>query len=196
MSEQLEDVAWDDYYEAVTGREPRDFVVEAATASDGPGRAIDLGCGDGTETRYLLEDGWLVLAVDGQTSAIRRTIARAGALGDRLSTRVQGFEDLGELPEADLVVAPFTLPFCPPDAFAAMWETVTASVAPNGRIAANFFGPNDTWFGSPGMTFHSREQVESLFAGFEVESLEELDEDGDAASGAKHWHLFTVRARR
>ncbi len=196
MASELDAVDWDGYYEAVAGREPRELVVGAAASFGEPGRAIDLGCGDGTETRYLLEDGWLVLAVDGQPSAIRRTIARAGALGDRLNTRVQGFEDLSELPEADLVVAPFTLPFCPPDAFEAMWAKVQASVAPGGRISANFFGPNDTWFGAPGMTFHARAEVEALFDGFEIESFVEEDEDGEAASGAKHWHVFTVQARR
>lgn len=46
------------------------------------------------------------------------------------------------------------------------------------------------------MTFHTEEQVRRMFEGFEVEYFYEMDEDGKAVSGPKHWHVFTVIARQ
>jgi hypothetical protein len=46
------------------------------------------------------------------------------------------------------------------------------------------------------MTFHTEEQVRALPDKSEIESFHEQDEDGTATSGPKHWHLFTVIARK
>jgi hypothetical protein len=46
------------------------------------------------------------------------------------------------------------------------------------------------------MTFQTREQVDALFAEFDVHVLREQDEDGSAVSGPKHWHVFHVIAAK
>jgi hypothetical protein len=46
------------------------------------------------------------------------------------------------------------------------------------------------------MTFHTREQLEGLFTGFDVHVFREQDEDGPAVSGPKHWHMFHVIATK
>ncbi len=47
------------------------------------------------------------------------------------------------------------------------------------------------------MSFQSRGEIEQLLDGWEVERLDELDQDGQTAVGErKHWHLFHVVARR
>jgi hypothetical protein len=47
------------------------------------------------------------------------------------------------------------------------------------------------------MTFHSSEQVKSMFVDdFEIEALEEIEEEGEAFSGPKHWHIFDIIARK
>jgi hypothetical protein len=46
------------------------------------------------------------------------------------------------------------------------------------------------------MSSFSREQALALFDGLETEHTEEEDEDGDACSGPKHWHVFHVVAHR
>jgi hypothetical protein len=42
------------------------------------------------------------------------------------------------------------------------------------------------------MSFHSRDQVESLARGFRLEMLRETEEEGMAFSGPKHWHYFDL----
>lgn len=193
MPDQLDQVDWDAYYDAVTEREPREEVVRAVAAGR-PGFAIELGCGDGIDTETLLDAGWEVLAIDAEPASLRRVAGRlAGRTG--VSTELSRFEDITDLPPADLVVAAYSLPFCPPGAFDRLWSTIRGALVGGGRFSGNFFGPNDTWAGSPGMSFHARPDLERLFEGFEIEVFDETDEDGQAASGPKHWHLFSVMAR-
>lgn len=189
--EQLGDVVWEDFYDQVADREPRDEVVRAARVGR-PGFAVELGCGDGTDSRFLLTAGWQVLAIDAEPGAIDRVGRLAAGLGG-LTTRLARFEEIDGLPPADLIVAAYTLPFCPPDAFDRLWSHVRTSLSGGGRFSGNFFGPRDTWFGSPGMSFHDRGDLERLFAGFDIEVFDEADEEGLTAAGhSKHWHVFSV----
>jgi SAM-dependent methyltransferase len=46
-----------------------------------PGRALDLGCGEGADARWLAERGWHVVAVDISETALRRAADDAAAAG-------------------------------------------------------------------------------------------------------------------
>jgi SAM-dependent methyltransferase len=46
-----------------------------------PGRALDLGCGNGRHAMWLAERGWRVTAVDFSTEALRQARERAAATG-------------------------------------------------------------------------------------------------------------------
>lgn len=196
MSDQ--DLTWEDFYNRMQGREPRQLLLDVLEKfpEQASFQAIDLGCGDGTETALLLSHGWHVLAVDGESAAIRHLMEKVPKEGQALlQTQVAKFEDV-ILPPADLIHASFSLPFCHPDHFATFWDKIVRAVKPGGRFAGQFFGVRDSWANEKGMTFHTEEQVLSMFADFELESFQEIDEDGEAASGPKHWHIFAVIARK
>lgn len=190
--------SWDNYYRKIQGRKPRQLLLDALELFDGEPSlfAIDLGCGDGTETAVLLERGWNVLAVDGEPAAIGRLLEKipAGARA-RLQTQVAKFKDV-VLPPADLVHASLSIPFCEPEHFPGLWDKIVDAVRPGGRFAGQFFGMRDSWAGDPAMTFHTEGQVRAMLEGFATESFVEMDEDGVAVSGPKHWHVFTVIARK
>ena len=46
------------------------------------------------------------------------------------------------------------------------------------------------------MTFLTLERVRGLVAPLDVISLDEIDEEGQAYAGPKHWHRYEVLARR
>jgi SAM-dependent methyltransferase len=56
-------------------------VVLAALDRLAPGRALDLGCGNGRHAMWLAERGWRVTAVDFSTEALRQARERATAGG-------------------------------------------------------------------------------------------------------------------
>ncbi|WP_285116056.1 class I SAM-dependent methyltransferase [Leifsonia sp. fls2-241-R2A-40a] len=188
---------WSQFYEEQGGRGVRPTFQSALEAWDGPpGAAIDLGCGDGVETRNLAENGWRVLAVDSDAGVEERV--RAGLSPDasqRVTVRRSSFEKLGELPAADLVYAGFALPFCDESHFPYLWADIREALPPGGLFAGELFGPHDQWAGRPGMSFHSRAQVEGMLTGMEVVQLVEDDRRGMSFEGPKHWHVFHIVAR-
>ena len=193
-----EEMTWDEYYRKIQGRAPRQLVLDVlekfppATGL----HAIDLGCGDGTESVALLERGWHVLAVDGEPAAIKRLLEKVSeAHRACLETQVAKFKSVA-LSATDLVHASFSIPFCEPEHFDELWRKIVQAIKPGGRLACQFFGVHDSWANNPEMTFHTESQVRALLEEFEIEHFHEADEDGQAASGPKHWHVFTVIARK
>jgi tellurite methyltransferase len=194
------DSDWDEYYERVAGRPPRQTLLAALErfGAEGGGRsAVDLGCGDGRDTIELLRRGWRVLAIDAEVAAIERLLARRDLpAGAALETRCARFEDAA-WPAADLVNASFALPLCPPERFPELWARIEHSLAIGGRFAGQLFGEHDEWRGEPGITHHSRTDVERLLAGFAIEMLAEEESDATTPYGKpKHWHLFHIVARK
>jgi hypothetical protein len=145
----------------------------------------------------MLAQGWRVLAIDRQPEAL--ALLRVACPPEhlpRLSTRLAAFEGL-ELPPTDLINASFSLPFCAPAHFPALWAQVAAALRPGGRFAGQLFGVRDGWADQASMTFHARGQVHALLAGFDPEYLHEHEADGSTALGeTKHWHIFSIVARR
>lgn len=188
---------WSQFYEEQGGRGVRPTFQSAMAAWEGePDEAIDLGCGDGVETRHLAEHGWRVLAVDADAGVEERvTAGLSPEAAERVAVRRATFETLGELPAADLVYAGFALPFCDESHFAYLWADIRESLRPGGLFAGELFGPHDEWVGRPGMSFHDRAQVEGMLTGMDVLQLVEDDRRGMSFEGPKHWHVFHIVAR-
>lgn len=196
---------WTEYYAARSERpEPRPLllkVLDLRTAAGlGPGRAVDLGCGEGSDTAELLRRGWTVHAVDASPEGIERTRAQAEVAGaaERLTTECVAFQELGPLPPAELYYAALSLPFAGSEAFPAVWAKVRSAVEGNGAwLACHLFGVEDDWNVKQNqpMAFHDRQAVDALLDGLEVRLLEELRWDGPTIQGEpKHWHGFEIVA--
>ncbi|MEO9014260.1 MAG: class I SAM-dependent methyltransferase [Terrimesophilobacter sp.] len=188
---------WRPFYAAQAGRDPRPTLQRAVELRQGtPGFAIDLGAGEGSDTRFLLNDGWRVHAIDGADGAEDRI--RANVPADRralVTVEQRSFEDILELPSADLVYSGFALPFCGPAAFPVLWGAILVALTPCGWFAGQLFGPHDTWAGRADMNFHDRAAVDQLLEPLNVLDLIEEDRDGEMVGGTKHWHVFHIVAR-
>ena len=195
---------WPNYFNRVAGKPPRETLVRALDAfeaqgepdasSKGPSLAVDLGCGEGRDTVELLRRGWRVVAIDGHPDALRRLRERELPHPDRLEIRHEPFEGL-VLPRARFVNASFSLPFCPPEHFAELWETIVDAIEPGGRFAGQLFGDRDDWAEIPDRSHQTRAEAEALLTGFDIEHFHEEEDDGkDALDNPKHWHRFDVVA--
>ena len=74
-----------------------------------PGRALDLGCGEGADTMWLAEHGWQVVGVDISETALARAAADAAArkLTDRVSFVQMNLAESFPQGRFDLVSAQF-----------------------------------------------------------------------------------------
>ncbi|GAB2511363.1 class I SAM-dependent methyltransferase [Paramicrobacterium agarici] len=183
---------WDAYYAAMVGREPRKNLLAALEhwGERQPGEAIDLGAGDGLESRELASRGWRVTAIDGDSGLRARLDGVEGVTPER-----RDFAHISELPASDLVFAGFSLPFCPPAHFDALWGAIRTCLRPGGLLAVEFFGVRDKWAGTPAMSFHTHNDVERMLWGLETLLLDEDEREGRSFDGPKHWHVFHVIAR-
>jgi hypothetical protein len=73
---------------------------------------------------------------------------------------------------------------------------VTAAVRPGGRFTGQLLGDRDTWASEDDTSAFTIDQARALFGGFDLERFEEEENDGEACSGPKHWHVFHAVARR
>ncbi|MGI0131429.1 MAG: class I SAM-dependent methyltransferase [Thermoplasmata archaeon] len=189
---------WIGYYRWTAARPPRELLLRTldhigwerrrATRR----RAVDLGFGAGTDTLELLRRGWRVLAIDREEAAARFLDRRVSTRNRKsLTTLVAPLEGL-ELPRSDLIYASYSLPFCSPTAFTALWASIRAALLPGGHFAGQLFGDRDEWAGQRPMTFHSSRQALELTRGFKVELIRETKEEGQSFEGPKRWHYFDL----
>jgi SAM-dependent methyltransferase len=100
-----------------------------------PGRALDLGCGEGGDACWLAERGWTVAAVDISDTALQRAAADADArgLGDRIEFAQHDLSDSFPDGTFDLISAQFlhsTIPLDRPR----ILKNAADAVRPNGRL--------------------------------------------------------------
>ena len=162
-----------------------------------PGNAVELGCGAGRDTIYLIRNGWNVLAIDRENvKPIIMTKLEEKEL-KQFKFLKQIFEDI-ELEKNNLVVANFSLPFCNKNNFKELWNTINDSILKDGYFVGNFFGENDEWKKTKEkMTFLTKKQVIELFKDFQIIEFDEIEKDNPTALGKmKHWHIFNVIAKK
>jgi SAM-dependent methyltransferase len=85
--EQLWSKTLREHADKVAQRPPNARLLGAVTNLR-PGRALDAGCGHGSETLWLAAHGWRVTAVDFSASALAHGRAMAEAIGTEVAERI------------------------------------------------------------------------------------------------------------
>ena len=195
MSEQR----WANYYAQHMERKASPTLRRALSAfTEIPpnAQAIDLGCGTGNDTLELLSHGWRVLAIDSNPTVPDFFSApKFDVYRKNLTILCEPFETCS-LPQAQLINAHYSIPFCSPANFDSLWSKISDATKFGGRFSGNFFGPQDEWATNERMTFLCADQTRALFTGWEIEVFNEVEHDSPTAAGPiKHWHIIDVMAR-
>lgn len=185
------------YYDVTEADIPRTFVkyfIEKIKCN--PTNAIDLGCGAGNDTVYLIKNGWDVLAIDRENVELRITKRLTTNELQHFKFEQQSFEKI-KLKKSKLIVANYSLSFCNKEKFEDLWNEIKMNLEKDGYFVGNFFGVNDTWNKTrPQMTFFSKNQVCELFKNFDILKFKEVEVDKKTGLGElKHWHIFHVIAK-
>ncbi len=183
---------WSDYFALTKSRLPHDLLVRAVELAP-MGRAVDLGCGAGTDAEYLSECGFHVTAVDGDAAAAAFVRSRSGGAIRFVHSPLETFE----FGSYELVASLFALSFLSDDALHSVVHRAAESLSPGGVLAMNTFGPRDGWAGEAEMAFPTKQQLEALVTDLLLIELLEEEYDEPTASGQeKHWHIYNLIARR
>lgn len=193
---------WDRRYSApdlVWGAEPNRRLVDEVGALP-PGRALDLGGGEGRNAAWLAARGWDVTIVDFS----RVGLDRAGEMARRQGAALTAVHaDLAEYvpPEAgfDLVLIMYLQ--VPEQTLAGVIHRASRAVAPGGtlllighdrdNLAHGFGGPQD-----PAILQSPEQVVDALGMGLQVESAGRIERVVSTADGPRTAIDTLVRARR
>lgn len=144
-----------------------------------PGRALDLGAGEGRTTLWLAEHGWTVTAVDFSDVALERGRQRAEALGageavEWVCADLVDFDPTGGA--YDLVLCMFI--HLPPAERRRLLRLATATLNPGGMILVVGYHPVEVPDDAPPGRMPNRFTPEEIVAeldGLRVERAERLE---------------------
>lgn len=146
-------------------KEPNAFLVESVRNRK-PGRALDVGMGQGRNALFLARQGWQVTGFDSADEGIRQAKAEAHRLGLRLTAEVSTIEafDFGH-EQWDLIV----LTYEPTKTIA---PKIATALKPGGAVVVEdrHLDTKKVW---PAGTFRDNELL-SLFPGLRVLKYEDL----------------------
>jgi SAM-dependent methyltransferase len=129
----MEQHEWEEYYDG--HEEPwatPDELLVAEIEGLPPGRALDLGAGEGANSIWLAEHGWEVTAVDFAPAAIRHIEQIATSRGLAIKGVVADILEYQPEERFDLVIVCFV--HFPPDKRAILLANAAAALAPGGTL--------------------------------------------------------------
>jgi SAM-dependent methyltransferase len=173
----FDQASWDERYRSsarVWSGNPNPQLV-AEIAPMGPGRALDVGCGEGADAIWLAQQGWQVVAADISSVALERAAAHALTVDPAVAARIEWHHAdlLAEPPEPksfDLVSAQFMQ--LPPDLRRPLFAALAEAVRPGGKLMVVGHHPSDMTSGV------RRPPLPELFYSAD-EIAEELDDSWD-----------------
>jgi SAM-dependent methyltransferase len=162
-----------------------DFVEKQSSKT-----ALDIGAGNGRDSKYLATLGFDVTAVD---------ISSASSTGIRNFSRIKFVcSDVRDLPlgQYDLINASLVLPFLEKQSFLAFWPRLLGSLNAGGVVCGHFFGAKDWKCRNDLVWTADRDTVVELLSSLNIEELEERLARGPNESGEtvqKHNFSFVAR---
>ncbi|MGG7508272.1 class I SAM-dependent methyltransferase [Plantibacter sp. YIM 135249] len=130
---------WEDRYAApglTWSGNPNPVLVEEASALP-PGRALDIGSGEGGDAIWLAEAGWRVTGVDISSNALDKARARAEAVAsssaDRIAWEQYDLTEWAPVPRSFELVSSQFMHLADP-ARTSLFRALAAAVAPGGTL--------------------------------------------------------------
>lgn len=158
--------------------EPPPLLERAVAQRPGPGRALDVGCGEGVYAVWLAQQGFSVVALDFVPAALDATRKRAERAGVGLELHECDVVDY-EAPEPfDVVLDSGCLHHLPKAKRAAYRNRLDGWLAPGGDFVLVHFAhrPQVKWI-PKGPSHLTRDQAVGLFAPLELRAEEDTQFD-------------------
>lgn len=201
-TEPSQAAVWDQRYaerDRVWSGNPNGALV-AEVSGLPPGRALDVGCGEGADAIWLAERGWVVTALDVSQVALDRAAAAAHERGVVVTWLPTGLIEASlPLGGFDLVSAQY--PAVPRTDGALAEHAMLDAVAPGGTLLVVHhvdFGSHQSagHHFDPERFVHVEDVHALLGPDWSIEVYEERDRDVSSGAGAGHTRDRVLRAQR
>ena len=128
----------EEYYKNTENALPHPMVKKIIERGGGAENAIDLGCGAGRDTIYLIKNGWNVLAIDKEDTKQIISSKLDNEEIKKFRFARQNFENI-KLEKTKLLVANFSIPFCKKECFNQFWNKIVDSILKERLFCGEFF---------------------------------------------------------
>lgn len=185
-----------EYYEKTKEQSPTESLVRAVKILNKKGEALDLGVGAGRDSRFLVQAGFYVNAVDASEEAAKY-LADIPQTSFRFHNEdIRRFEFGSE--KYDIINAQRSLFFLSKVEISQIFSHLKDSLKHGGILAAQLLGDKDEGrIGRHPLSMFSKEEILELLSGFEILEINESEYDAPLASGTvKHWDSFDVIVRK
>jgi hypothetical protein len=159
-------------------------------------RALDIGPGDLSNTRYLLERGVAVDVVDRNPAVVDQAVALEHGGVRAFHADIRRF--LIERKRYHLVVVLTVPKVMRRQAISSMLVAARAGMVDEGVLCCTLLGDRDSWArqGPPATSF-TKTECERLVSDWPGVRLKEIEFDGKDRRGAdKHWHWYALLLSR
>ncbi|MGF1878502.1 class I SAM-dependent methyltransferase [Photobacterium frigidiphilum] len=194
---------WRRYISTLVLLPPRPHVVDAHLFLGDNGRnkvAVDIACGTGRDTLYLLEKGYQVYAFDKDIGSLKHLSTHPLACSNpSLDLQLSLFEEY-PFPKANMINASACLFFCKPNEFSILWHNIDAALDVNGIFCGHFLGTNNTDVDThtdQQILTHSHEDIETLLKKYYIISWKVKKEYSAQLTNKKQrWLVNTLIAMK
>jgi hypothetical protein len=159
-------------------------------------RALDVGPGDLSNTRYLLDHGMAVDVVDRNPAVVDEAAALDHSRVRAFCADIRRF--VIEPERYHIVVALTVSKVLPPHAIWSMLAAARTGMVDEGVLCCTLLGNRDSWArpGPPATSF-TKTECERLVSDWPGARLKEIEFDGKDRRGAdKHWHWYALLLSR
>lgn len=126
------------YYKDTENALPHPMVRKIIDMNINPKYAIDLGCGAGRDTIYLIRNGWKVLSIDKENTSKIISSKLNNEDIEKFKFKCQYFENI-ELEKNNLLIANYSIPFCNKNHFNEFWNKISSSILKERILCWKFF---------------------------------------------------------
>ncbi len=153
--------------------EPPTLLARAVAARSGPGRALDLGCGEGINAVHLAQQGWSVVGVDFVPAALAAARERAERAGVGVELLEQDVVTYAPPTRFDVVLDSGCLHHLPKVRVGAYRSRLDEWLAPGGDYVLVHFAHRPRIPVPKGPRHLTREQAVDLFRPLELRAYDE-----------------------
>ena len=165
--------SWEEHYgerERVWSGRVNARLAEVAAALT-PGRALDVGCGEGADAVWLAEHGWQVTAVDISQTALDRAAAEAGVRGVAVDFQLHDLTESFPDGVFDLVSAQFLHSTVPMDR-AKLLRRAADAVAPGGTLLIVDHAAAPPWVSKMHQHHHEFPSADDVLASLNLDAAQ------------------------
>ena len=184
------------YYEATMNNKPsaliRKFFINNYNQRLQGNVAIDLGCGTGNDTNFLLEKGFNIIAID-EDEQVREIIENKNLNKENFKLIIDDFSKI-KISNSDLILANFSL-FFVKENFDEFIRKILRNINSKGFFVGNFLGKEDDW--NKTRTTVDKEKLLNYFKNFDIFYFSEEKYYKDTSTVKdKFWHVYTIIAQQ